>query len=125
MAYDSNNPNHKKRNKAYQAKWYAANKDKQIKRSSARRDKVRGQAQDAVYAYLAEHPCVDCGEGRVVTLEFDHLPCFKKGAGISKLINDCRGLDVIFEEISKCEVVCRNCHAVRTAQRAGWKKLKY
>ena len=27
----------------------------------------------------------------------------------------------ILEEIQKCDVVCANCHAVRTAKRAKWR----
>ena len=29
-------------------------------------------------------------------------------------------LQKIQEEITKCEVVCANCHRIRTATRAGW-----
>lgn len=60
--------------------------------------------------------CVDCGyNAHASALDFDHLP------GVEKLFNlgtpSARSLDVIKAEMAKCEVVCANCHRVRTATR--------
>jgi hypothetical protein len=64
-----------------------------------------------------ERGCADCGyNAHPAALDFDHLPEFEKrykmstvAAGISKAL--------IEAEIEKCEVVCANCHRVRTANR--------
>ena len=62
-------------------------------------------------------PCRDCG---VVyppyVMDFDHVrgsKMFNIGQSISKTAP----IDSIINEISKCEVVCSNCHRIRTHQR--------
>ena len=63
-----------------------------------------------------ERGCADCGyNANPVALDFDHLPGFEKlyrvcvMAGMSRKMVDA--------EIAKCEVVCANCHRIRTATR--------
>jgi hypothetical protein len=63
-----------------------------------------------------ERGCVDCGyKKHAVALDFDHLPGFEKTAAVSNLLSCTRAR--ILAEIAKCEVVCANCHRVRTANR--------
>lgn len=71
-----------------------------------------------VYEYLLLHPCVDCGETNPLLLEFDHTDPSQKKYQIAQLYN--RNPKKIMKEISKCEVRCRNCHIIKTAERAGW-----
>jgi hypothetical protein len=60
--------------------------------------------------------CADCGYNRdSAALEFDHLPGFEKSANVASLMY--ASWDRIKEEIVKCEVVCSNCHAIRTKNR--------
>lgn len=98
-----------------------------------RKDKIRFKTRNTrykrdkcakVYEYLQNYKCVDCGEDRVAVLEFDHLDPTKKIAEVSTL---CFGYswEIILAEIKKCDVVCANCHKLRTAHRAGWQKLEY
>ena len=74
-----------------------------------------------IVEYLREHPCVDCGEGDIVVLEFDHQR--DKVLDISVLSREGYSLDRIRQEIAKCEVVCANCHRRRTAKQFGWYRL--
>lgn len=67
-----------------------------------------------VYAHLAEHPCVDCGERDIIVLDFDHFRGSKL-ANISRMINDCVAIGKLRAEIEKCEVRCANCHRRKTA----------
>lgn len=61
--------------------------------------------------------CVDCGyREHVAALDFDHLPGTEKKFGIAKGVYDF-GWATIAAEIAKCEVVCANCHRIRTASR--------
>ena len=70
-------------------------------------------------AYLREHPCVDCGVGDPIVLEFDHLR--DKKFSISSGLQD-RNWQSVLDEIAKCDVVCANCHRRRTAQRGGFRR---
>jgi hypothetical protein len=72
-----------------------------------------------IYAYLLEHPCVDCGEADPIVLDFDHVRG-KKLCNVSHLLSGTPSLKRIQAEIDKCEVRCANCHRRVTAQRHGW-----
>jgi transcription elongation factor Elf1 len=56
--------------------------------------------------------CVDCGEENHIVLDFDHLK--DKKYNISRMIHDGFSWAAIKKEIAKCEVVCANCHRIRT-----------
>ncbi len=63
-----------------------------------------------------ERGCTDCGySADPVALDFDHLPGTTKKYRIACMAGMSRAL--IDAEIAKCEVVCANCHRIRTAQR--------
>lgn len=72
---------------------------------------------------LKNVPCCDCSKTfPVYVMEFDHLYGKKKytiAALISKL-----GIKKLQEELKKCEVVCANCHSIRTFKRRIKNKLK-
>lgn len=68
------------------------------------------------------HPCADCGGlFPPVCLDFDHLPQFQKSMGVAQMVGRCRIWAAIVAEIAKCELVCANCHRIRTVgrRRAG------
>jgi hypothetical protein len=48
-------------------------------------------------------------------LDFDHRPGTHKSFGIAG--SSSRNRDMIWAEIQKCDVRCRNCHAVVTKDR--------
>ena len=59
--------------------------------------------------------CMDCGESNHIVLDFDHLK--DKKYNISRMIHDGFSWAAIKKEIAKCEVVCANCHRIRTHDR--------
>jgi uncharacterized protein YktB (UPF0637 family) len=59
--------------------------------------------------------CVDCGINNHIILDFDHLK--DKKYNISRMIHDEFSWAAIKKEIAKCEVVCANCHRIRTHDR--------
>ena len=70
-----------------------------------------------VAAYKVAQGCVDCGYvEHSAALEFDHLPGEDKLFNIGEKVGSYKP-ETIWAEIGKCEVVCANCHAVRTAKR--------
>ncbi|GAA1936604.1 hypothetical protein GCM10009775_30640 [Microbacterium aoyamense] len=79
------------------------------------------------------HPCHDCGTRYpAVVMDFDHLPGQAKAASVTAMVT-CMAraqlpdgttrvysLDEIAQEIAKCELVCANCHRLRSASRGNW-----
>lgn len=64
-----------------------------------------------------DHGCKDCGyKENPYALQFDHITDDKKD-NVSNLIRSDYSWDTILKEITKCEVVCANCHAIRTQNR--------
>jgi hypothetical protein len=59
--------------------------------------------------------CVYCGINNHIILDFDHLK--DKKYNISRMIHDGFSWAAIKKEIAKCEVVCANCHRIRTHNR--------
>jgi len=67
-----------------------------------------------------ERGCTDCGyNAHAVALDFDHLPGAVKLYRVASMAGLRRAL--VDAEIAKCEVVCANCHRVRTATRLAEK----
>lgn len=91
---------------------YKRNPEYYRERNNARRHAV----QEFVRRYKAENPCADCGlTFPHYVMDFDHLR--DKTAMISKLTRQTT-LPRVMEEISKCELVCANCHRERTYRRS-------
>lgn len=68
---------------------------------------------------LKRKPCTDCGCCfDPIAMDFDHLPEFEKKAEVSRLVSQ-GNMKALKEELSKCELVCSNCHRVRTQQRTS------
>lgn len=58
--------------------------------------------------------CVDCGyEGPPFMYDFDHRDPKEKSFGVATG-GVTRALDKLREEIKKCDLVCANCHRMRT-----------
>jgi transposase len=61
--------------------------------------------------------CVDCKEMYPhYVLEFDHLPQYEK-LGIVTNIARRYSWEKALEEVKKCDIVCANCHNIRTWNR--------
>jgi hypothetical protein len=64
-------------------------------------------------------PCADCGEVFPVwIMHWDHLPGFEKVGNISEMVGS-RSRRITVAELEKCELVCANCHVLRTISRSG------
>ena len=62
-------------------------------------------------------PCADCG-GKFdpICMDFDHRDPTKKEFNVSQMRKGCQSLKRIINEIEKCDVVCANCHRLRTRE---------
>jgi hypothetical protein len=65
----------------------------------------------------SSRPCADCGGYfHPAAMTFDHLPGRTKRDDVSNLLY-AGYRQVVLDKIAKCELVCANCHAVRTFDR--------
>lgn len=74
-----------------------------------------------LFEYLKDKKCMDCRESNSIVLEFDHIKG-EKTCNISDLIRKTPSWEKILIEIEKCEIVCANCHRIRTAKTFNWYK---
>lgn len=100
---------------AYNRANYIANREREVTRIHANQRRQRAVNRQMLAAYLAVHPCVDCGEADHDVLEFDHLR--DKRFDISLMVHSGRSWRSIETEIAKCDVRCANCHRRKTKQR--------
>lgn len=91
-------------------------------RAKTRAAKARSVLQKHMIEYLSDKQCKECGEKDIRTLEFDHLDPAIKSFGISEGIRKGMSWGNILEEISKCRILCANCHKIHTATQFGWYK---
>lgn len=96
-------------------KHYEANREKIKQR--AREHKKKNQAIAKEYIELIKSvPCMDCRQKfPTIAMDFDHIR--DKHMPVSQMVNAGLSLNRIKEEIEKCEVVCSNCHRIRTQNR--------
>lgn len=81
------------------------------KRSQAKRRKE--ERQELLNAIKVERGCADCGyNADPEALDFDHLGEKNFCISMSK-----RTVQAILHEVERCEVVCANCHRIRTKKR--------
>lgn len=68
--------------------------------------------------YKEKRGCEQCFEMYPhYVLEFDHRPEFKKIDNVYRVYKKF-GKDKAWEEAAKCDVVCSNCHKIRTYERS-------
>jgi hypothetical protein len=71
-------------------------------------------------ALLKSGPCTDCGGVfPPYVMDFDHRVGEEKFEGVSSLVGRTATWEVIEAEIAKCDLVCANCHRIRTYTRMG------
>ena len=100
---------------------YERNKESELEYKAERQIRMREEARKFVWEYLSNSTCADCGEYDPLVLTFDHVRGTKK-MNVSQMVNQGYTIEAIKTEISKCEVVCSNCHMRREK---GRRKTKY
>ncbi|MBB4986514.1 hypothetical protein GGE06_007482 [Streptomyces sp. SFB5A] len=106
--------------KTYRREHYNRNKQPYLDRAKDRNNKIRASTRKELLTYLAEHPCVDCGELDFRVLQFDHREPTQKARTISDMVRRATAWNTVLLEIEKCDVRCANCHVKRTAVQFGW-----
>jgi len=68
-----------------------------------------------IQALKEASPCADCGLSHpYYVMDFDHRDPSAKKADVSLLVKNGSAWDTVIEEIAKCDIVCANCHRLRT-----------
>jgi hypothetical protein len=99
--------------KAYDSAYYARNK----RRIVARKRERERELTEWTRGLKEGVPCADCGGTfHPAAMEWDHLPGTEKRGAVSNLARFLSQASIL-AEIEKCELVCANCHAVRTYNR--------
>lgn len=106
--------------KIYAKEWYQKNSIKSRKSIKAWMAKQRLKIIDIVKEFLLNHPCIDCGEGDIRALDFDHKDPVLKSFNIGEAITGGKSIDTLLNEMSKCEIRCANCHRIKTYIQRGF-----
>lgn len=85
------------------------------RKAQVKQAKIQTQKHlDWLIAFKKDKPCADCG---IVyphyVMDFDHRNPEDKVANVSTLIRQ-KNMAKTLEEIAKCDLVCANCHRIRT-----------
>ena len=100
---------------AYQKKYYEKNREYYMQKSKERKAMLI-----ILFRELKRKPCTDCGvEYPPPVMEWDHVGD-DKVCTLGNMLKMGWGKERILKELDKCELVCANCHRLRTIDRAGW-----
>jgi hypothetical protein len=100
-------------NKIRCREYYANNKDILKPQINLARKKRTNKIRDYIRDLKSKTPCTDCHKNYpYYVMDFDHQ--HSKKFLISQAPTHGMGLDLIKQEIDKCEIVCANCHRIRT-----------
>lgn len=92
---------------------YSTNK----KYYALKRDRNRNKYRDVNKKLKETTPCTDCGKYYpYFVMDWDHREGENKTSGVSKLLQQ-GTINKMLSEIQKCDLVCSNCHRIRTFTR--------
>lgn len=103
----------KDKQRSAQRKW-AKNNREVVSRNSH----ISRKRNAALVEEYKNRPCTDCGvKYPPYVMDLDHLPGFEKKDNVAKLVSTGASKQRVLDEMAKCEVVCSNCHRIRTYTR--------
>ena len=95
----------------WQQRWAAENPAVALRQA-----RERARRGLAFVSQLKAQPCADCGGTfPPECMDFDHRPGVMKVDRVGHMHT--RTLDKVLAEIAKCDLVCANCHRIRTKTR--------
>lgn len=100
--------------KTYAAGHYKSNKAAYAQRARCSAPRVAARNREWLQEHKATKPCMDCGgKFHPCAMDFDHREGEAKRFNVSRMASRL-SLEAIQTEIAKCDLVCSNCHRVRT-----------
>ena len=94
----------------YNKKHYIKDKSKYINRAEQRNKIVKDNIKEKILTYLKDKKCARCPESDVIVLDFHHREPKEKAFEIATGVKMMYKWEIIEQEISKCEMLCANCH---------------
>lgn len=107
--------------KEYDREYWEKNKVAKGKLKNEQQKKNRIVKRKYILDFLKKTKCVDCGNSDYRVLEFDHRNRKTKSFNLADATQ--YSIERIQLEISKCDVVCGNCHTIRTIEQRGYYKF--
>jgi hypothetical protein len=84
---------------------------------SAKAKKELHKTLEELHLYKEKNGCADCrNHFPHYVLEFDHKPEYQKIDVVYRVLRT-YGPEAAWAEVRKCDVLCANCHKIRTYQR--------
>jgi hypothetical protein len=119
MAYSN-----KAAQKKYHQNWYKRNRKRLLIKARANNKLYIKRNREFIKDYKESRACLDCGKKyHPCAMDFDHIKGIKK-SNIAILVRMATSISTIKKEIDKCELVCANCHRLRTHKRIQDKVLQ-
>ena len=119
VPYNLSTPEGRAKKLANQRKWYSQNKERVIAWVIPNNERYRKKVHEWYREYKSQLKCQLCPESHPACLHFHHNDPTQKDISIAKAVQSRWSIDRIKTEISKCQVLCANCHA-----KIHWAKKK-
>lgn len=98
----------------YHRQYYEKNKEKYIAKNRRNKSRQRVRLRKILWSFK-QSPCQDCGGSfHPWVMELDHRQDTLKVEAVSNLVGGGCTDEKLLNEIAKCDVVCANCHRMRT-----------
>ena len=123
--------------KCREASWVSINRERlnaTVRRYRARRYekdgcwRETGPKAQALLKWMNEiksQPCHDCGNRfPICCMDFDHREGTTKKYNVGSMFAHHHSKESIEEEVAKCDLVCSNCHRIRTQKRRKGVRIK-
>ncbi len=99
----------------YSPAYYRANKDEVNRKVSAINLRRRHDRYAQIKNLKEASPCLDCGQHfPYFVMDFDHRDRKSKTRDVSAMVKQMFAWPTVLAEIEKCDLVCTNCHRLRT-----------
>lgn len=96
--------------RAYSKSHYEKNKEKYVATALKNNPRYKNDRVDFVASLKLS--CIKCGESHPAVLDFHHRDPKEKEWSVSQMVQRAAPREKILEEISKCDVLCSNCHRI-------------
>lgn len=97
--------------RSYRNEWYERNKEAERDKAKIRQSQRRKKFKEWFNEYKSTLKCSKCGFSHPAALDFHHTNPLEKEGDVARL-KTMTNKKRIMEEISKCIVLCANCHRI-------------